>query len=338
MTRTTYGKAAAAAALATALLAAGCSNAGGSGGDGDLSVGYVVNFGSHEWYQNVVQGAEDAATEHGVQFQWEDANVDLSKQITQAENMLTQGVDVLMMSPVDPGGLSSVMAQADERGVPVVTESNAVDGAVTTVGIENYEAAKMLGLWAGEYLAENVDGTAHVLIVGLPTQKDTQDRAAGFVDGLTESGADFEITQEVNGGGLKDIALDVSTDAFTAHPEINVIFGINDDSALGATQAYTEAGLDPAKLSTFGFGVEGQAGKGALTSDGPYLAGLAMFPEYVGATLIEQAIAAAEGEEIPERTVTPAAVVTADNLGDYYTNEGGTWVIDYDAVAALAEQ
>lgn len=335
MTRTKRNwRAAGAAAAAIALLAAGCADPGG--GDDSISLGYVVNFGSHEWYQNVIQGAEDAAAEHDVAFQWEDANVDLSKQITQAENMLTQGVDVLMMSPVDPGGLSSVMTQADERGVPVVTESNAVEGAVTTVGIENYDAAKMLGLWAGEYFTENIDGTAHVLLVGLPTQIDTQDRASGFVDGLEESGADYEITQEVNGGGLKDIALDVSTDAFTAHPEINVIFGINDDSALGATQAYEEAGLNVDELVTLGFGVEGQAGKNALTSDGPYVAGLAMFPEYVGRTLVEQAIAAHEGEDIGERTVTPAAVVTPENLGDYYTQEDGSWVIDYDAVAALA--
>lgn len=330
-----------AAALAAAVLAAtalsGCG--GGSSGDGDsLSIGYVVNFGSHEWYQNVIRGAEDTAAENDIDFQWADANVNLSEQITQSENMMTQGVDVLMLSPVDPAGLSSVIAQADENSIPVISESNIIDGAATTVGIENLEAAHQLGLWAGDYITNEMQTTAHILIVGLPTQVDTQDRRDGFVAGLEESGADFEITQEVNGGGLKDTALDVSTDALTAHPEINVIFGINDDSALGATQAYEQAGLDTDELSTFGFGVEGVAGKTALTSDGPYTAGMAMFPEYVGRALVEQAIAVAGGEEVPERTITPATVVTPDNLGDYYTETEGEWEINYDAVAALLDE
>lgn len=323
------------AVLAAGLALSGCSNPADSDG---VKLGYVVNFGSHEWYQNVIKGAEDTAKEQGFGFEWSDANVDLSKQITQAENMLTRGVDVLMLSPVDPAGLSSVMSQAAEAEVPVLTESNSVDGAETAVGIKNLEAAKMLGEWAGEHITKTMKTKAKVLIVGLPTQVDTRDRVAGFKQGLEASGADFEIVQEINGGGLKDQALDVAADAITAHPDINMIFGINDDSALGGTQAYQEAGLDPSKLTTLGFGVEGRAGKSALTSGGPYKAGLGMFPEYVGRTMVEQAKAVNDGEDIPERTVTPATVLTPDNLGDYYTKNGADWAIDYDAVKALLDK
>jgi ribose transport system substrate-binding protein len=324
----------AALALAVAALS-GCANPGDSGA---TKIGYVVNFGSHEWYQNVIQGAEDASADEGYEFEWEDANVDLSKQITQAENMLTEGVDVLMLSPVDPDGLSSVMSQAAESEVPVVTESNTVPGAETAVGIENLEAAKMLGEWAGDHITNTLRTKAKVLIVGLPTQVDTRDRVAGFKEGLAASGADFEIVQEVNGGGLKDQALEVSADAITANPDINMIFGINDDSALGGTQAYQEANLDMSKLTTLGFGVEGRAGKTALTSGGPYKAGLGMFPEYVGRTLVEQAKAIKDGQDVPERTVTPATVLTAENLGEYYTKDGDDWKIDYEAVRGLLEQ
>src|SRR5262245_16563926 len=203
------------AVLALALAAAtGCAAAD----DGKVKVGYVVNFGSHEWYQNVVKGAQDTAKEQGYDFEWADANVDLAKQISQCENMLTKGVDVLMLSPVDPDGLSSVMSQAEEQKTPVVTESNTVPGAKTAVGIKNLEAAKMLGDWAGDYITNTLHTKAKVLIVGLPTQVDTRDRVSGFKQGLEESGADYEIVQEVNGGGLKDKALNVSQDAITAHP------------------------------------------------------------------------------------------------------------------------
>jgi ribose transport system substrate-binding protein len=323
------------AALALALAAVGCANPEESGA---MKLGYVVNFGSHEWYQNVIQGAEDASKDAGYDFEWADANVDLSKQITQAENMLTQGVDVLMLSPVDPDGLSSVMSQASEKDVPVVTESNTVPGAETAVGIQNLEAAKQLGEWTGEYITKTLRTQAKILIVGLPTQVDTRDRVAGFKQGLEASGADFTIVQEVNGGGLKDQALKVSADAITANPDINMIFGINDDSALGGTQAYQEAGLDMKKLTTLGFGVEGRAGKTALTSGGPYKAGMGMFPEYVGRTMVEQAKAVKDGKDVEERTVTPATVLTPENLSEYYTKDGDDWKINYDAVKGLLEQ
>ena len=319
-------------ALAAASVAlTGCSQDGGT----DFKVGYSVNVGSHEWYQNVVKGAEETAKEKGIGFQWSDANTDLSKQITQTENMLTKGVDVLAVSPVDPKGLSSVMSEAEAQNTPVVTESNTVEGATTTVGIKNLDAAKMLGEWAGKYQKEKMKTKAKVLIVGQPTQVDTRDRVAGFKQGLTASGADVEIVREVDGGGLKDTAVKVATDAITARKDINMIFGINDDSALGGTQAYQEAGLPMGKLATFGFGVEGRAGKSALTDGGPYKAGLAMFPEFVGRRLIEQAQAVHDDKKVEERTITPAAVLTADNLATYYTRSGNDWKINYAAVEKI---
>lgn len=330
---------AAAIAAAVVVTAAGCAQDEGAGSSSDdLSVGYLVNFGSHEWYQNVLKGAEDTANEEGIDFKSADANVDLNKQITQAEDMLTQGVDVLAMSPVDPDGLSSVMTSAEEKSVPVITEANPVPGAQTVVGIKNFDAAQQLGEWAGEYITNELQTPAKILIVGLPTQVDTRDRVDGFKEGLKISGADYEIVQEIDGGGLKDKALDVSTDAITAHRDINMIFGINDDSALGGTQAYQQAGLDMSKLTTLGFGVEGRAGKGALLEGGPYKAGLAMFPEYVGRRMIQQAMATAAGEDLPDTTVTPATVVTPENLEEYYTQNGDDWEINFDAVEKLLEE
>jgi ribose transport system substrate-binding protein len=323
--------------LVLSIALAACNSDSTSGDDDALSIGYVVNFGSHEWYQNIVKGAENTAKERGHKFEWADANTDLAKQITQSENLLTKGVDVLALSPVDPEGLSTIMDQAKEKGTKVVTESNPIPGTETTVGIRNLEAGIMAGKWAGEYIKANFTEDAKVLIVGLPSQVDTRDRVEGFKQGLEESGANYEIVQEVDGKGVKDEALNVSTNAITAHPDVNVIFGINDDSALGGQQAYEEAGLDMNKLLTIGFGVEGVAGKEALQANGPYKAGLAMFPEYVGRAIIDQAEKVANGEEVEERTITPMTMITPENLNDYYTLEDGEWVINFDNVEALLD-
>ena len=90
----------------------------------------------------------------------------------------------------------------------------------------------------------------------------------------------------------------VSADALTAHPDVNIIFGINDDSALGGLQAYEAAGMDTENLLVVGFGCEGKACKNALMEGGPYKVSAAMFPEYQGRLLIDAAIAAFNGTTV----------------------------------------
>jgi ribose transport system substrate-binding protein len=327
------------------LILSGCGSSSGSStsssGSGSkgkaLKIGYVVNFGSHEWYQNIIKGSEATAKEKGFEFKWADANTDLAKQISQAENLLTQGVDVLILSPVDPAGLSTIMDKAKEKKVPVISESTLISGSVTKVGIDDLQGGIKAGKWAGEYIKANFKTQANVLTIGLPALESTRARVDGFKQGLKDSGANYKIVQDVDGKGLKDQALKISTDAITAHKDINVIYGINDDSALGGTQAYQEAGLDMSKLLTIGFGVEGVAGKRALTANGSYKAGLAMFPEYVGRTMIETAEKVSKGEKITELTQTPTLVITPENLPNYYTKDGDNWKINFDSVSKLKE-
>lgn len=310
---------------------------GGADSGKPLKIGYVVNFGSHEWYQNIIKGAESTAKEKGIEFEWADSNLDLNKQITMAENLITKGVNVLVLSPVDPNGLSNVMDLAKSKGVKVITESNPIPGALTTIGINNLEAGELIGKWAGEYIKANFSEPANILIVGLPSQQDTRDRVEGFKNGIATTDANYTIVQEVDGKGVKDQALKISTDAITANKNINVIYGINDDSALGGQQAYEEAKLDMNKLLTIGFGVEGIAGKDALLSNGPYKAGLGMFPEYVGRTMIETAEQAHKGETLPDRIITPMAVLTPENLDEVYKKSGNDYEIIFENVVKLLQ-
>jgi ribose transport system substrate-binding protein len=131
------------------------------------------------------------------------------------------------------------------------------------------------------------------------------------------------------------VAVKVSADALTAHPDVNVIFGINDDSALGGLQAYTAAGMDQSKVLVVGFGCEGKACKSALEQGGPYKVSAAMFPEYQGRLLIDAAIAAFNGAKLPAHIVAPSTPITKDNLAQFYTKSGDTYTPNFDAMAKL---
>lgn len=302
--------------------------------DKKLKIGYVCNFMSHEWYQNVTKGAKRRAEEKGVQLEIADANLDSAQQISFAENLMAKGIDVLALTPVDAKALKPVIEAAKAKNIIVVTESNPVGGEATCVGADNKAAGKMAGKWMGEYAKQN-NIELKILAVGFPNFEDCRLRVEGFKEGLAESGGKYTVVQEVDSQGGKEKSLAVSTDALTAHSDINAIFGINDDSTQGAIQAYKSVGLDTNKLIAVGYGLEGIVGREALLNKTPIKAELGMFPDFVGASLIDASIAAAKGEKLPERFLTPTVMVTPDTYSQFYKQEGNNWVMDFKAVEAL---
>ena len=91
-------------------------------------IGYVINFMSHEWYQNISKSATARAAELDVELIVADANLDVAAQISKAENLLAQGVQVLILSPVDAKAMGPIVRQAKAAGVHVITEANPVSG------------------------------------------------------------------------------------------------------------------------------------------------------------------------------------------------------------------
>jgi ABC-type sugar transport system substrate-binding protein len=316
---------------AATLAATGCGRQQPSG---RLKVGYVVNYMSHEWYQNICTAARERAAALGVDLVIADANLDVAAQISKAENLIAQGVRVLILTPVDAKALDPLVRQAKAAGLHVITESNPVPGSDTYVGIDNRESGKKAGRWYAEYARTN-RVEPRVLVIGLPNFEDCRLRVAGFAEALAESGIAYLIVQEVDGQGLKEKAFKAAQDAPTAHPEVNAIFGINDDSSTGGMAAYKAAGLDESRLTVIGFGFEGTVGQTALLGHTPYKAALGMFPNFVGISLVEAAVALAEGKPLPDRYETPTTMITLDNFATYYRPEGSGYAMDIDAVRRL---
>ena len=304
-------------------------------GSQKLKIGYVINFMSHEWYQNISKSAIARAAELGVELIVADANLDVAAQISKAENLLAQGVAVLILSPVDAKALGPVVKQAKAAGVKVITEANPVPEADSYVGIDNYAGGVKAGEWFAAYAREQVIDPK-ILVIGLPNFDDCRQRVDGFKAALDAAGIAHEIVQEVDGQGLKEKAFKVAQDALTANPHINVIYGINDDSTTGGMAAYKAAGLDEGALTAIGFGFEGTVGQTALTGDTPYAGSLAMFPNFVGGALIDAAIKLANGETLPDHYETPTIVVTRENLGQFYeVGPEPPFAMKMDAVRAM---
>jgi len=302
------------------------------------TVGHVTNYLVHEWYQNLTKGEGVRADEYGIEFSINDANLDLQKSLAALDDYVAKGTDVIVFTPVNEEASGPAVLNAGEKGALVIGESSPCDGMITLVSIDDYSAGYKTGIAAGEYMEENFSGEdVLILDITLFVLNTCVNRSDGFFDGLKSVIPDAERVQ-VDGQGLKDEAVKVSADAITANPGINIIFGINDDSALGGLQAWGAAGLSDDDVLVVGFGFEGDAGKSAIMEGGPYKISAAMFPENQGKLLIDAAIMAFNGVELPKHVVAPTLAMTKELLPNYYTKEGDEWVINFDTVAQISTE
>jgi ribose transport system substrate-binding protein len=325
--------------LLGAMLFAGGEQEGAGDSDMPKKIGYVTNYAMHEWYQNVMKGMRDRAAQLGIEIEIIDANLDMAKEVSAAEDLMAKGVEVLIITPVDQKGAEPILRKAKAEGIPVVIEASAVEGMQTLVAICDYDAGFKGGEATGKIFKAKFNGeTAKIMSVDLPALRPCILRCDGFYDGFTSIYPDAVEVHRIDGQGVKDIVLQVATDALTADPDVNVIYGCNDDSALGALQAYRAAGLDEDKLIVCGTGGEGNAFIHALEEGGAYMVESCMFPENVGFECVDMAVKLFQGEDVPNHYVTATYAVTLDTYKDYYTLEGDVRTINWDTVTAIPRE
>ena len=301
-------------------------------------VGWVGNYMMHEWYQTVQRGMKARAAQLGIDLEVADANLDMARQVSMAEDLIAKGVDVLIISPVQQEGAEAIVKKAKAEGIPLVIEASPVKGMTTIVAICDYDCGFKGGVETGKYVKAKLGGKARILAVDLPALRPCILRVDGFYDGIKTVIPDAVIVHRLDGQGLKDKALQVATDALTKDSNINVIYGCNDDSALGALQAYKSAGLDTKKVVVCGTGSEGLAFIKAMQEGGPYKVEAAMFPEAVGYECINMAVKLFNNEKVPNHWVTPTFGLTADNWKQYYSLSGETRTINWDAVNKIPRE
>lgn len=252
------------------------------------------------------------------------------QQAGKSDSFLTDRIDVIIASSVNPKYDGRLLESITKKNIPIITESLAIQDEETVVAVDNFKAGKDLGIWAGEFVRKNWD-KAYVLDLTY-TLTNTQARSRGFAAGIREANPETEIVLSINAQSRYSTAYQLTRDALTVHRQINVIFAINDATALGALNACRDLGIDRNSLIIIPFGLEGDRIKTALIEQEYCKAGLAMFPEIVGPTCIEAAIAAFNHQTLPRQLITPYVIVTPENLQEIYTNNDGAWHINWENV------
>jgi ABC-type sugar transport system substrate-binding protein len=215
----------------------------------------IVGFSQSEKEANPFRIAEtqsikDEATKVGVKkLLTTNAQSQLSKQISDIQDMLSQGAQFLIVAPLNSDGLEPALQAAAAKHVPVLT----IDRKINATACKDYLAFLgsnfvEQGKRAADAMVKATGGTGKVaILLGSSGNNVTTDRTNGFVDQLKATAPTLEIVAQQTGDFARDKGQQVMEQLIQSKPDITAVYAENDEMALGAVTALKSAGKTPGK-------------------------------------------------------------------------------------------
>lgn len=271
-------------ALATAAFAGG---QGDTAAEGPV-VGLVVSTLNNPFFVDLRDGAQDEADASGIGLVVLDSQNDAARELSNVEDLVTQGVDVILINPADSDAVGSAIRIANEAGVPVVTLDRAASSGqvVTHIASDNIAGGAM----AGQFIIDLLGGSGRVVeLEGIPGTSAARDRGAGFNQAL--GGSTLEVVARQAADFDRARGLEVMENILQAQSEIDAVFAHNDEMALGALRAVQSSGR---AIAIVGFDATDDA-RAAVTA-GDMAATVAQQPRLIGASGVIAAASIMAGE------------------------------------------
>ena len=213
----------------------------------------VVGFSQSEKEANPFRIAEtqsikDEAASVGVkELLTTNANSQLSKQISDIQDMINKGAQALIVAPLNSDGLEPALAAARAKNIPVLT----VDRKVNAEACKDYVAILgsnfvEQGKRAAQEMAKAMGNKGKVaILLGSSGNNVTTDRTKGFVDEMKATAPDIQIAAQQTGDFAREKGQQVMEQLIQAQPDITGVYAENDEMALGALVALKSAGKTP---------------------------------------------------------------------------------------------
>ena len=254
---------------------------------------------------------EEAEALGGITLIETDGENSAPKQTADVEAAITQGVDGIIISPIDTVAMAPVLQQAVEAGIPVVTIDRRVDGVegiLSHVGADNVIGGEA----QGQLIVDTFpDGATIVNLQGQPGSSPAIDRNAGVHNVLDSMADKYVFVAEQTANFSRTEAVTVTEALLAGLDEApDVIVAANDDMALGALQVVQEQGLD---IAVIGFDALPEA-LGSVR-DGGLLATIEQFPGGQSRGATEALVSYLRDGVEPEPVVLLSPIaITVDNI------------------------
>ena len=269
---------------------------------------------SHQFWQAVKQGAEEAAADYGVRITFEgpETETQVDKQVDMLKTALGNKPVAVCMAAIDTESVAGILQEAKAGGVKVVGFDAGVGDAEADTKCTTDSLAA--GAIAAEHAAELLGGKGKVAVIGYSqTTIDSVQRNQGFTDKLASDYPDIEVVDIQYGDGDHLKSAEIAKAMVQANPDLDLIYTNNEGSCIGAYNGLKEINkLDDVKL----IGFDSSAAMKEAIRNGEIAGAITQDPVGMGYKSIEAAVKLVNGEEVDNFIDTGCYWYDASNMDD----------------------
>lgn len=280
------------------------------------TIALVMKTLTNPFFVEMEKGARQAEKELGIDLivktGAQETSVD--QQITIVEELIREKVDAILIAPADSVQLIPVIKKAQDAGIVIINIDNQLDpdaakkiGLVDVpfISVNNEQGAY---LSAREISAKVNTPTQAIILEGIVTAKNAQDRKAGALRAFSEN-KNIQLVASESANWKIDEAYSVAAQLFKEHPNVKLVFCANDMMAFGVIQYLKESGRTDVQVAAYDALAEAMP----MLRDGSLQATIDQQAALQAYTGVQYAVQALKGEKLPPLTLLDVLLVTREN-------------------------
>jgi len=273
-----------------------------------LHLGAVMIDFTNQFFVDMMEAGNVAAEDYNVDISWKSADGNIDTQIALMENFIEQGVDCILVNPIDNDALITVVQEAADAGIPVVVMAGLVDHpfAVNTL-YNDYEDTKLIAKIGAKLIGEK--GKV-ALLYGNKGNVVSDLRQAGYVDAMKEFPEITLIEQPTDWNPAT--GQQVTQDILAANPDLSLLHCVSDSVTIAALQSVIAAGKqDQVRITSY----DGNEAACKLVESGEFYLDLLTGSKRVGYWNVKIGAKLAAGEKAPSSILyLPSHFVMTDEV------------------------
>ena len=303
----------AATALAGMLPVAAAAD--GHAGIGIEKIGLAVPNLQADFFNQIKLGVENYAAALGIEVITVDAKGDTATQVSQVQDLITQGIDAFIYIPAGAAAAAVPTRLARAEGIPVINVDREPEGAPGDTVI--YGENVMSSYEVCSSIIERAGGSGKMVIIhGQKGTTPEVQRFEGCKMAIDENPGVELVAQQWTQMWSPDEGFSIGQNMLQANPDIKMIFGQADGIAMGAAKAVEAAGLAD-QIVVGGYDGDVAALESLARCDTPFVVTATQSTQAMGVLAVNSAIAVAKGASVPARQIPNAVLTDCDNAARF---------------------
>lgn len=276
-------------------------------------IGISLGSMGNPFFVALAKGATDRAKEYNpkVEVTALGFDYDLGKQVTQIDNFIAAGADMILLNAADKQALAPAIKKAQAAGIVVMAVDVGADGVDATVMTDNVQAGRI----ACQFIVDKLGGKGDVIIQNGPQVTAVVDRVKGCKEVFAKAPGIKVLSDDQDAKGSREGGMNVMQAHLTRYPKIDAVFAINDPQAIGTDLAAKQLNRKNIIITAVDGAPDIEA---ALKADTQIYASSSQDPYAMARLAVEIGYGILNGKK-PAKTeiLMDSKLVTRDNVKDY---------------------